>query len=88
MNVFPDFEGLLGLGDLKQTIGALLMFVLIIAVLMVVISAIIWGLAASHGNPATATKGRTGVLVAAGAAVLAGSGVAWVNWLIVLGEQL
>lgn len=55
---------------------------------MVVISAIVWGFAASNSNPATATKGRTGVLVAAGAAVLAGAGVAWVNWLIVLGEQL
>lgn len=88
MNVFPDLEGLLGFGELKQTIGALLTFVLIIAVLMVVISAVIWGLAASHGNPATATKGRTGVLVAAGAAALAGAGVAWVNWLIALGGQL
>lgn len=88
MNVFPDFEGLLGSGELKQTIGALLTVVLIIAVLMVVISAIIWGLAASHSNPTTATKGRIGVLVAAGAAALAGAGVAWVNWLILLGGQL
>lgn len=86
--MFPDFDGLLGIGDLKQTIGALLMFVLVIAVLMVVISAIVWGLAASHGNPATATKGHIGVLVAASAAALAGAGVAWVNWLIVLGGQL
>lgn len=88
MNVFPDFGSLLGIGNLKQTIGALLTFVLVIAVLMVLISAIIWAVAASHGNPGTASKGKTGVLVSALAAALAGAGVAWVNWLIALGEQL
>lgn len=88
MDVFPNFDGLGGIGDLKQVVGALLMFVLIVAVLMLIVSAIIWAVAASHGNYSAAVKGRVGVLVALGAAVLAGCGVAWVNWLIVLGRQL
>lgn len=88
MNVFPDFEGLIGIGDLKQTIGALLTFVLIVGVLMVLISATVWAVSASLGNLGTASKGKTGVLVAALASALAGAGVAWVNWLIGLGEQL
>lgn len=88
MGVFPDFEGLGGIGDLKQVIGALLTIVLVVAVLMVIVSAICWAFGASHGNPALASKGRVGVLVGIGAAALAGAGVAWVNWLIALGNQL
>ena len=88
MNVFPDFNGLTGIGDLKQVVGALFMFVLIIAALMLVVSAIIWAVSASYGNYAAAAKGRVGVLVALGGATLAGGGVAWMNWLINLGEQL
>lgn len=88
MDVFPDFDGLGGIGELREVIGALLMIVLIVAVLMVIVSAICWALAASHGNHALAGKGRVGVLVGVGAATLAGAGVAWVNWLISLGQQL
>ena len=88
MDVFPDFDGLTGIGDLEQVIGALLTIVLIVAVLMIVVSAICWALGTSHGNHSLASKGRVGVLIGAGAAVLAGAGVAWVNWLIVLGRQL
>jgi Family of unknown function (DUF6112) len=88
MDVFPAFDGLGGIGDLKQVIGALLTIVLIVAVLMVIVSAICWAFGASHGNPALASKGRVGVLVGVGAAALAGAGVAWVNWLIALGNQL
>lgn len=88
MDVFPDFDGLAGIGDLRVVIGALLMFVLITAVLMLIVSAIIWAIAAAGGNYNAAGKGRTGVLVALGTAVLAGGGVAWMNWLIDLGQQL
>ncbi|GAA1114247.1 MULTISPECIES: DUF6112 family protein [Actinomycetes] len=88
MDVFPDFDGLGGIGDLRAVIGALLTFVLIVAVLMLIVSAIVWAIAAANGNHAIASKGRTGVLVALGAAVLAGGGVAWMNWLIALGDQL
>ena len=88
MDVFPDFDGLGGIGDLKEVVGALLTIVLVVAVLMVIVSAICWAFGASHGNPALASKGRVGVLVGIGAAALAGAGVAWVNWLIALGNQL
>ncbi|GAA1553487.1 DUF6112 family protein [Brevibacterium picturae] len=88
MDVFPDFDGLGGIGDLKVVIGALLTFVLITAVLMLIVSAIIWAIAAANGNYSAAGKARTGVLVAVGTAALAGGGVAWMNWLIDLGQQL
>ncbi|GGO61553.1 hypothetical protein GCM10010910_09630 [Microbacterium nanhaiense] len=88
MNVFPDFDSLGGIGDLKTTIGAMLTIILIVAVLMLIICAIIWAIASSTGNPGLSSKGRTGVLVAVGAAALAGAGVAWINWLIGVGGQL
>jgi len=88
MDVFPDFGATASAADLPQVIDALLMFVLVIAVLMLVVCAITWALAASHGNYQTATRARTELLVAIGTAVLAGAGVAWLNWLITLGSGL
>ena len=88
MNVFPDFGGVGATDNLRNIVGALLMFVLIIAVLMLIVSAIVWAIASAHGNYSTASKGRIGVLVSVGAAALAGAGVAWMNWLINLGQQL
>lgn len=88
MDVFPDFGSVGGSSDLRTTVGALLMFVLIIAVLMLIVSAIIWAIASSTGNAHTATKGRTGAWVALGTAALAGAGVAWINYLLGVGGQL
>lgn len=88
MNVFPDFEGLSGIAELREIAGALLMFVLVVAVLMVIVSAIAWAVGSAHGNYQMAAKGRIGVLVSLGGAILAGAGVAWINWLISVGEQL
>lgn len=88
MNVFPDFGSMGGIGDLKVVIGAMLTIILVVAVLMIIVNAIIWAIAASFGNPGMSTKGRAGVSVALVAAALAGGGVAWINWLIYLGGQL
>lgn len=88
MDVFPDFNGLSGISDLRSVIGALLTLTLISAVLMLIVSAVVWAVASSNGNYNAASKGRAGVLVALGAAALAGAGVAWMNWLIDLGRQL
>lgn len=88
MNVFPDFDSLGGIGDLRVIIGALLTIILVVAVLMIIVSAIVWAIASSTGNPGISAKGRVGAFVAIGAAALAGAGVAWVNWLVDLGGQL
>lgn len=84
MEVFPDFSGVGGASDLRAIVGALLMFVLVIAVLML----IVWAIASSSGNYQAATKARTGLFVALGAAALAGAGVAWVNFLLDIGTRL
>lgn len=88
MDVFPDFDGLGGIGDLRAVIGALLTFVVITAVLMLIVCAIVWAMATANGHHAAASKARIGAWTAIGAAVLAGGGVAWLNWLIDLGQTL
>jgi hypothetical protein len=88
MDIFPDFGAVGGATDLKSIVGALLSFVLIIAVLMMIISGVIWALASANGHFQTATRARTGLWVACGAAVLAGAGVAWVNFLLGVGSTL
>lgn len=88
MDVFPDFGSVGGASDLRMVVGALLMFVLIIAVLMLIVSAIVWAISSSAGNPHTATKARVGAWVALGAAALAGAGVTWVNFLLDIGDRL
>lgn len=88
MDVFPDFGAVGGADDLRAVIGALLTFVLIIAVLMLIVCAIVWALATANGHHTAATKARVGAWTALGAAVLAGGGIAWVNWLLDLGSTL
>ena len=87
-NVYPDLSGVGGQETLLSIVGALLTFVLIVAVLMLIISAIVWAVSSAHGNPQTAARGKAGVFVALGAAALAGAGVAWMNFLLNLGDTL
>ena len=63
MDVFPDFEGLGGIGDLQEVVGAALMIALIVAVLMLIVSGIIWAIATATGNYQAAAKARAGTLV-------------------------
>jgi len=88
VNVFPNLAAVTGAGDLRSVVGALLMFVLIIAVLMLIVCATTWATASAHGNHHAATRARTGLWVAVGAAALAGAGVAWLNFLLHLGSTL
>lgn len=88
VSVFPDFGALDAAGQLRTVIGALLTVALIIAVLMLLVCAVGWAIASAHGNYQAATKARTGLLVALGAAALAGAGVAWMNFLLGVGATL
>ncbi|SDG83471.1 DUF6112 family protein [Microbacterium pygmaeum] len=87
-DVFPNFGAVGGAGRLSDIIGALLMFVLITSVLLLVVSAVTWGLAATNGHYQTAAKARLGVWLCCGTAGLAGACVALVNFLLGLGAGL
>ena len=88
MDVFPDFDGLGGIGDLRAVIGALLTFVLIVAVLMLIVSAIVWGFGANSSNPHLASRGKIGVLVSCGAAVICGASVTLINFFWNVGQSV
>ncbi|MFE5671690.1 DUF6112 family protein [Agromyces sp. NPDC056523] len=88
MDIFPDFGAVGGTAELESIAGALLTFVLIVAVLMMIISGVTWAVASAIGHFQTATRARIGLWVACGAAALAGSGVAWVNFLLGVGSDL
>ncbi|MDR2566168.1 MAG: DUF6112 family protein [Bifidobacteriaceae bacterium] len=82
----PDFSAVGG-NTLAAIVGALLTIVLIAAVASLIASAICWAVGEAQGNYQMAAKGKTGVLIALGAAAVAGAGVSWANFLIHVGEQ-
>ncbi|WP_449281549.1 DUF6112 family protein [Leucobacter sp.] len=88
MNVFPDFGAVGASSELASVIGALLTIVLIGAVLTLLVSAIVWAVSSSTGNPYIAQKARVGVFVALGTAALAGAGIAWTNFLLTIGDHI
>jgi len=86
--VGPDFGAVGGTSKLRAIVGALLTYGLIISVLMVVICAATWTIGSSNGSWQTASKGKVGVFVALGGAVLTGGALAWANWLLDVGATL
>ncbi len=88
MNVFPDFGGLSGIDSLSGVVGALLTITLIASVAALIVSGVVWAFGSATGNYQLAGRGRIGVLISLAVAVLAGSGVAIVNWMINIGEQI
>ena len=87
-DVYPDFDAVGGRSTLMSIVGALLTVTLIVAVLMLIICAIVWAVASANGNFQSASRGRVGVFVAVGGAALAGAGVAWMNFLLNVGDTL
>lgn len=88
MAVGPDFSAVGGANDLRTIVGALLTYGLIIAILMLVISAATWAVAANSGSWHTAQKAKLGCLVALGGATLTGAALAWADWLLDVGAHL
>ena len=88
MAVFPDFGAVGGASDLRPIVGALLMYVLIFAVLALIIAAVAWGYGANSSNPHLASRGKLGVLVACGAALICGASVALVNFFWGVGQSV
>ncbi|GAA1761421.1 hypothetical protein GCM10009795_004810 [Nocardioides hankookensis] len=86
--VGPNFGAVGGSGQMRAIAGALLTYGLIVAVLMLVVSATTWALASGSGAWHTAQKAKTGCFVAIGGAVLTGAALTWANWLLNLGAHL
>ena len=86
--VQPNDDGLPGLSVLKQIVGALLTWGLLACVAGLVISVIVWALGHHQGNYSHASTGKTGVLVAAGGALLIGGANAIVTFFSNLGAGI
>jgi len=80
VNVTPNRNGLPGVDAAIGIVGALLTFGLIAAVAGIAIGSMVWAVGSHSSNPHYANRGKTGVLVSAGAAILVGSAVTIVNF--------
>jgi len=80
IDINPNSDGLPGIAQLREIVGAVMTAGLILAVLALIVSAIIWGFGANSSNPHLASRGKTGVLVSCGAAILCGAAVTLVNF--------
>jgi hypothetical protein len=86
--VRPNGSGLPGLPVVRQIVGALLTWGLLACVAGLVISVIVWALGHHSGNYHQAGNGKTGVLVAAGGALLIGGANAIIGFFSTLGSSI
>lgn len=88
IDITPNDDGLPGLPQLKTIVGAVMTFGLALSVLALIIAAVVWGFGANSANPHLATRGKVGVLIAIGAALLCGASVALVNFAWDVGQTV
>ncbi|GAA2161044.1 DUF6112 family protein [Humibacillus xanthopallidus] len=88
VNVPPNDNGLPGIAAVEKIVGALLTFGLIAAVAGVAISAIAWAVGSHSSNPHVSGRGKTGVLVSAGAAMLIGAANTLVSFFSAAGSAV
>lgn len=88
INIGPNSNGLPGIRELEKIVGASMTVGLVLAVLALIISAIVWALGANSSNPHLAGRGKLGVLVALGAAIVCGASVTLVNFFWHVGQQV
>lgn len=88
VDINPNSDGLPGIAQLSNIVGASMTVGLILAVLAMIVSAIIWALGANSSNPHLAGRGKAGVLVAFGAAIVTGASVTLVNFFWNVGQAV
>ena len=88
IDINPNSNGLPGIGQLRSIVGASMTVGLILAVLALIVSAAVWALGANSSNPSLAGRGKFGVLVALGAAVVCGASVTLVNFFWHVGQSV
>ncbi len=88
IHIDPNSSGLPGIEQLRIIVGAVMTVGLIQYVLALIISAIVWGFGANSSNPHLASRGKTGVLVSCGAAIICGAAVTLVNFFWGVGQAV
>src|SRR5699024_7677668 len=88
IDIDPNSSGLPGIEQLRTIVGAVMTVGLILSVLALIISAIVWAYGSNSSNPHLAGRGKTGLLISCGAAVICGAAVALVNFGWSVGQQV
>lgn len=88
IDIDPNSNGLPGIEQLRLIVGAVMTVGLILAVLALIVSAIVWAIGANSSNPHLAGRGKLGVLVSCGAAIVCGASVTLVNFFWGVGQSV
>lgn len=88
IDIDPNTNGLPGIEQLRVIVGAVMTVGLILAVLALIVSAVVWAYGANSSNPHLSGRGKIGVLVSCGAAVICGASVALINFAWGVGQGI
>jgi len=88
INITPNDSGLPGIGALRTVVGAVMTIGLILSVLALIISAVVWGFGSNSSNPHLASRGKLGVLISCGAAIITGASVTLINFFWNVGQTV
>ena len=87
-DISPNGNGLPGLGEVRRIVGALLTWGLVACVAGLVVSAMVWAISSNAGNYHGTSKGKTGALVSAVAALLIGGANAIIGFFAPAGQRI
>ncbi|MFV0307074.1 MAG: DUF6112 family protein [Desertimonas sp.] len=82
----PNDTGLPGIASLRTIVGAAMTIGLVLSVLALIVSAVVWGFGSNSSNPHLAGRGKVGVLVSCGAAIITGAAVTLINFFWNVGQ--
>lgn len=88
IEINPNDDGLPGIAQLRTIVGAVMTIGLILSVLALIIAAIVWGFGSNSSNPHLAGRGKIGVLISCGAALICGASVTLINFFWDVGQQV
>ena len=88
IDIDPNETGLPGIDQLRTIVGAVMTVGLILSVLALIVAAIVWGFGANSSNPHLASRGKLGVIVGCGAAIICGASVTLINFFLDIGQTV
>lgn len=88
IDINPNDSGLPGISQLRTIVGAVMTIGLILSVLALIVSAIVWGFGSNSSNPHLSGRGKIGVLISCGAAIICGASVTLINFFWDVGQQV
>ncbi|MGN6035894.1 DUF6112 family protein [Brevibacterium casei] len=88
IDIDPNDSGLPGIDQLRTIVGAVMTVGLILSVLALIVSAIVWAYGSNSSNPHLAGRGKVGVLISCGAAIVCGASVTLINFFWGVGQSV